>query len=141
MISPAQMRRWVFPVHREQARIAHARGSLYLLHSCGNLEAIMDDVIDDVKVDAKHSFEDTFLPIAEAKRLYGHRIGLIGGVDMDFLSRRSPAEVRGYVSEVLRLCKPGGGYCLGTGNSVANYVPLENYLTMLDVGLEEGRYS
>jgi uroporphyrinogen decarboxylase len=141
MISPAQMRRWVFPVHREQARIAHARGSLYILHSCGNLAAIMDDVIDDVKVDAKHSFEDTFLPIAEAKKLYGHRIGLIGGVDMDFLSRRSPAEVRGYVSEVLRLCKPGGGYCLGTGNSVANYVPLENYLTMLDVGLEEGRYS
>jgi uroporphyrinogen decarboxylase len=141
MISPAQMRRWVFPVHREQARISHARGSLYLLHSCGNLGAIMDDVIDDVKVDAKHSFEDTFLPIAEAKRLYGHRIGLIGGVDMDFLSRRSPAEVRGYVSEVLRLCKPGGGYCLGTGNTVANYVPLENYLTMLDVGLEEGRYS
>ncbi len=29
---------------------------------------------------------------------------------------------------------PGGGYCLGTGNSVANYIPLENYLTMLDEG-------
>jgi uroporphyrinogen decarboxylase len=141
MISPAMMRRWVFPVHREQARIAHERGSLYLLHSCGNLQAIMDDIIDDIKVDAKHSFEDTFLPIAEAKRLYGGRIGLIGGVDMDFLSRRSAPEVRAYTSGVLEACKPGGGYCLGSGNTVANYVPLENYLAMLDVGLEEGRYK
>lgn len=141
MISPAQMRRWVFPVHREQARIAHARGSLYLLHSCGNLGAIMDDIIDDVRVDAKHSFEDTFLPVAEAKRLYGRRIGIIGGVDMDFISRRSEPEVRAYVSKILKECKPGGGYCLGTGNTVANYVPIENYLAMLDVGLEEGRYG
>ena len=29
---------------------------------------------------------------------------------------------------------PGGGYCLGTGNSVANYIPLANYLAMLDEG-------
>jgi len=141
MISPAMMRRWVFPVHREQARIAHARDSLYLLHSCGNLKAIMDDIIDDIKVDAKHSFEDTFLPVAEAKRLYGGRIGIIGGVDMDFISSRSEPEVRAYVSQILKACKPGGGYCLGTGNTVANYVPIENYLTMLDVGLEEGWYG
>ena len=33
---------------------------------------------------------------------------------------------------------PGGGYCLGTGNSVANYIPLDNYLAMLDEGR---RYS
>jgi len=141
MISPAQMRRWVFPVHREQARIAHENGSLYILHSCGNLKAIMDDIIEDIKVDAKHSFEDTFLSIAEAKRLYGHRIGLIGGVDMDFLSMRSESEVRAYVEQILKDCKPGGGYCLGSGNSIANYLPLENYLTMLDVGLEGGWYE
>ncbi len=29
---------------------------------------------------------------------------------------------------------PGGGYVLGTGNSVANYIPLRNYLVMLDEG-------
>jgi uroporphyrinogen decarboxylase len=141
MISPEQMRRWVFPVHKEQARIAHERGSLYILHSCGNLKAIMDDIIEEIKVDAKHSFEDTFLPMAEAKRLYGHRIGLIGGVDMDFLSMRSESEVRAYVEQILKDCKPGGGYCLGSGNSIANYLPIENYLTMLDVGLEEGWYK
>lgn len=141
MISPAMMRRWVFPIHKQMAEIAHSRGSLYILHSCGNLKAVMDDIIDFIKVDAKHSFEDTYLPVTEAKKLYGDRIGLIGGIDMDILSRRSVSEVQEYVKNVLKVCKPGGGYCLGSGNSIANYVPLENYLTMLDVGLEEGWYS
>jgi len=141
MISPAMMRRWVFPVHKQMAEIAHSRSSLYILHSCGNLKVIMDDIIDYIKVNAKHSFEDTYLPVTEAKRLYGDRIGLIGGVGVDFLSRHSAVEVREYVSRILKVCKPGGGYCLGSGNSIANYIPLENYLTILDVGLEEGWYS
>jgi len=141
MISPAMMRRWVFPVHKKLAEMAHSRGSLYLLHSCGNLKSVMNDIIDYIRVDAKHSYEDTYLPVTEAKTLYGNRIGIIGGVDMDVLSRRTTAEVRRYVRHVLGLCKPGGGYCLGSGNTIANYVPLENYLTMLEVGLEEGWYS
>lgn len=141
MISPAMMRRWVFPVHRKMAETAHSRGSLYLLHSCGNLKNVMDEIIDYVRVDAKHSFEDTYLPVTEAKRLYGHRMGLIGGIDMDVLSGRSVTEVQEYVRGVLEICKPGGGYCLGSGNSVANYVPLENYLAMLNVGFEEGWYN
>jgi uroporphyrinogen decarboxylase len=141
MISPDKMRRWVFPGHRKMAEMAHSKGSLYVLHTCGNLKAVMDDIIDDIKVDAKHSFEDTYLPVTEAKKIYGHRIGLIGGVDMDKLCRHRPNELREYVSHVLKVCKPGGGYCLGSGNTVANYVPLENYLTMLNVGLEEGWYT
>jgi uroporphyrinogen decarboxylase len=141
MISPAMMRRWVLPVHKKMAEMAHSKDSFYVLHSCGDLKVIMDDIIDDVKVDAKHSFEDTYLPIAKAKKLYGHRIALIGGVYMDVLARRSTNEVREYVSNVLNACKPGGGYCLGSGNTVANYVPLDNYLTMLSVGLDEGWYT
>jgi len=141
MISPTMMRQWVLPVHKKMAEIAHSRGSLYILHSCGDLEAIMDDIIDYIGVDAKHSFEDTYLPVTEAKKLYGHRIGLIGGVDMDVLSRKDARELREYVDHILEICKPGGGYCLGSGNTVANYVPLENYLTMIDEGLEKGWYS
>jgi uroporphyrinogen decarboxylase len=141
MISPAMMRRWVFPVHRGMAEIAHSKGSLYILHSCGDVRIIMDDIIDDIKVDAKHSFEDTFLPVTEAKKLYGDRMGLIGGIDMDVLARKSVEDVQEYVRHVLNACMPGGGYCLGSGNTVANYVPLENYLAMLGIGLAEGWYN
>jgi len=141
MISPAMMRKWVFPIHKKMAEIAHSKGSLYILHSCGNLRTIMDGIIDDIKVDAKHSFEDTYLPVTEAKKLYGDRMGLIGGIDMDILTRKSMQDVQQYVSRVLKVCMPGGGYCLGSGNTVANYVPLGNYLAMLEVGLTEGWYD
>lgn len=140
MIAPKHLQEYVFPWHKRYVELAHESGLPCILHSCGNLEAIMDDIIDDVGFDAKHSFEDVIMPVAEAKRRYGDRIAILGGVDVDFLARRSEAEVRGHVRNVLRECAPGGGYALGTGNSVANYIPVENYLAMLDEGRRHGGY-
>lgn len=130
-LSPAHMRRYVLPAQRRLAAAAHAAGLPVLLHSCGNLTAIMDDLIDDVGIDAKHSFEDAITPVTQAKDLWGHRVCLIGGVDVDPLTRRSPDEVYQYTLGILEKCAPGGGYILGTGNSVANYIPIPNYLAML----------
>jgi uroporphyrinogen decarboxylase len=47
MISPADLRRYVFPWHRRIVAAAHAAGRPAILHSCGNAAEIMDDVIDD----------------------------------------------------------------------------------------------
>ncbi len=57
---------------------------------------------------------------------------------MDFLCHSSPEQVRARVRLTLDYCLPGGGYVLGTGNSVANYIPIENYLSMLDEGRNYG---
>jgi uroporphyrinogen decarboxylase len=138
LISPADLREFVLPAHRRMATLAHAAGRPYLLHSCGKLTQIMDDLIDTVGIDAKHSFEDTIEDVRDAKRSYGQRIAVLGGIDLDFLCRAPEAEVRQRVRETLAVCQPGGGYCLGTGNSVANYVPLDNYLAMLDEGRRYG---
>ena len=69
-----------------------------------------------------------------AKQQYGDRIALLGGIDVDFMCRASEDQVRERVRNTLDLCMPGGGYCLGSGNSVANYIPLTNYLAMMDEG-------
>jgi uroporphyrinogen decarboxylase len=134
LLSPADLRELVLPGHAMLSRAAHAAGRPYLLHSCGNLSAIMGDLIDRVGIDAKHSFEDTIQTVEEAKRLYGDRIAVLGGIDMDFLCRATEAEVRARTRRTVERCLPGGGWCLGTGNSVANYLPLDNYLAMLDEG-------
>ena len=135
MISPKHLREYVFPWQNKIVDAVHARGKPFILHSCGNLKAVMDDLINYVRIDARHSFEDQIMPVTEAKKLYGSRVSLLGGVDMDFLCRSTPEAVRKYVRRVLEECTPGG-YCLGTSNSVANYINLENYLTMLDEGLK-----
>jgi len=134
LFSPADMREFVLAGHREQAAMAHAAGRPYLLHSCGNLRDIMGDLVDDVRIDAKHSFEDTIEDVREAKKTYGRKMALLGGIDVDFLCRADEAAIRRRVRQTLDACMPGGGYCLGTGNSVANYIPLDNYLAMVDEG-------
>jgi len=134
LISPQDLREFILPGHKLLAEMSHAAGRPYLLHSCGNLARIMDDLIDDVGIDALHSFEDTITTVTEAKKAFGDRIALLGGVDVDFLCRADEMQVRQRVRQTLDVCMPGGGYCLGSGNSIANYVPLGNYLAMLDEG-------
>jgi uroporphyrinogen decarboxylase len=134
LISPDDTREFVLPGHELMARRSHKAGRPYLLHSCGDLSEIMEDLIEGVGIDAKHSFEDTIEPVTETHERYGNRIALLGGIDVDFLCRASERQVRQRVRETLEACMPGGGFCLGTGNSVANYIPVENYLAMLDEG-------
>ncbi len=133
MVSPAVLREMVFPWHRAIVDAAHVRGKPIILHSCGNLRGVMDDVIA-CGWDAKHSYEDVIQPITEAKALYGSRIAVLGGIDVDLLARGSEEAVRARVREVTARCAPGGGFALGAGNSVTNYVPVRNYLAMLDEG-------
>jgi len=134
MVSPDFLRKKIFPWHRRCARIAHNSNKPYLLHSCGKLDEIMDDLIDDVKIDAKHSFEDAIQTVTEAFYLYSDRIAILGGIDVDFLCRSDEKSIRLGVQETLKICMEKPMYCLGTGNSVANYIPLDNYLAMIDEG-------
>ena len=139
MISPDELRELVFPWHRRMVVAAHRAGRPFLLHACGNLTAVMEDIID-IGFDAKHSFEDVIEPVTVAKQRWGDRIALLGGADVDFLCRASEAQIREYVRRVLRECGPGGGYALGTGNSVANYIPAKNFLVMMEEGWHSATY-
>ena len=132
--SPDDMRRLVLDNHRVLARAVHDAERLYLLHSCGKLNGIMDDLIGVVKIDAKHSFEDTIETIQDAKRSYGDKIAVLGGIDVDFLCRNDERAIRRRVRETIDACQGGGGFCLGSGNTVANYIPLDNFLVMIDEG-------
>ena len=134
LISPDDLREFVLPGHKLMASLSHKAGRPYLLHSCGKLDLIMEDLIEEVGIDARHSFEDTIEDVVAANRRYGDRIAILGGIDVDFLCRSSEQEIRSRVRQTLDVCMPGGGYCLGSGNSIANYIPLDNYLVMLDEG-------
>ncbi|OGS28135.1 MAG: hypothetical protein A2297_09610 [Elusimicrobia bacterium RIFOXYB2_FULL_48_7] len=136
---PDFLRKHVLPWHKKTAKLAHDNGLLYLLHSCGQLGAIMDDLIDDVKIDAKHSYEDAITPVTEFKKKYGKRITILGGVDMDVLCRAPEDKLKAYLKNVLDICSEGGGYAFGSGNSIANYVPLKNFQIMLEAGLNYTR--
>lgn len=133
LISPEHLKEYILSWHRKIVEAAHSEGKPAVLHCCGNVQSIMDDIIDYCGYDAKHSFKDSHTPVVGAKKKWGDRIAILGGIGMDFISRRSEAEVRKYARHVLEECA-GKGYALGTGNSVGNYIPVNNYLAMLDEG-------
>ncbi|MBW2092889.1 MAG: hypothetical protein JRI34_12310, partial [Deltaproteobacteria bacterium] len=127
LVSPKILREKFLPHLKKMVDLAHSAGKLALLHSCGNLELIMDDICD-TGIDGKHSFEDKIMPVEEAHRRWGDRIGIIGGVDVNLLASGTEEQVRERTRQILDACAPKGNYVLGTGNSVASYIILDNYL-------------
>jgi len=137
LIRPDQLRTYSLPWHKRFAELAHDHGIPYFLHSCGNVDALMDDLIDDVRIDAKHSFEDAIVPVEAFHAQYADRIGALGGVDVNRLTQDSPEAIRARVRTLIETCGGRGRYAVGSGNSIPSYIPVENYLTMLDEALEQ----
>lgn len=114
------------------ADLIHRAGKPFLWHSCGNIFSIMEDVIP-LGIDAKHSNEDIIAPFDRWIELYGDRIGLLGGVDVDLLCQKAPAEIVERVADMgRRFREKSRGYALGSGNSIPDYIPVEGYLAMLE---------
>lgn len=132
LIGPDTLREYILPWHAKYAELAHRHGKLFLLHCCGNIAAIMSDLAERVQIDAKHSFEDVIEPVERFHDMWHRKVAAIGGVDIDILARRSEDEVVRRTREILEHCAPRGAYAAGSGNSVTNYIPVGNYLAMIE---------
>lgn len=134
-LSPDQIRHFVLPWYQRLAENAHAHGKPFILHSCGNLEAIYEDLID-CGIDGKHSFEDVILPVVDFKQRWGDRLTPLGGLDVDKLCQGSEPEIRAYTRKVVEACwESDGHFALGTGNSLTEYLPPQHYRWALDEAL------
>lgn len=130
LVSPDVIREKFLPRTKKIVDLVHSAGKLFVLHSCGNMYELMDDICE-MGVDAKHSYEDKIMPVEEAYRRWGDRIGVIGGVDMDIMAKGTVGDVKKRTRQILDACAPTGRFVLGTGNSVANYIPIRNYRAMV----------
>lgn len=135
-LSPELLRKYVFPIYKKMVAEAHKQGKPFILHSCGNLAEVYEDLIEDCKIDAKHSFEDAILPVTEFKKRYGNRVTPLGGLDVDVICRSTEDELRAYARRIIEECFYDGYWALGTGNSLTNYMPVENYLLVLEEGFK-----
>lgn len=140
MVSPKILRQIFFPWMKRAADICHTYGRPFLFHSDGLLNSVMLDIIE-AGVDALHPIEPKCMDIVEVKRQYGDRLALVGNLDLGYtLTRGTPDEVREEVLHLVKNVAPGGGYLLGSANSVTNYVPLKNYQAMLAATFDYGVY-
>ena len=131
MFSPEAMRQYVFPWHKKIVEAIHMAGKPAILHSCGNLNEVMHDVIHDIGYDGKHSFEDEIIPVEQAYKDWNQEIAIMGGIDMNMLASASPEEIKNRAENLIKMTSEKGAYALGSGNSVAKYVPIDNFYAMI----------
>lgn len=128
MISPDDIKRFVFPWVRQIVSEAHEAGVPAIIHSCGNLYGpIMEGIIEDLNFDAKHSYQDIILPVEEAYEQLHERIAVLGGLDVDYLMRSSPGEIERRGRALIERSAERGGYALGSGNSITQSIPEESF--------------
>lgn len=123
------IRRLILPVYRDIVEMVHQTGRPFLLHSCGNLFPIMEDILA-TGIDGKHSNEDAIAPFSRWVELYGDRICNLGGIDMNILCTQTPEYIERVTIQTIEENVGHGGFALGSGNSVPDYVPVEGYMAM-----------
>jgi uroporphyrinogen decarboxylase len=135
-LSPEHLRKYVFPWHKKIVETAHANKKSAILHSCGYFASIIDDIINEIGFNGRHSYEDLIMPVEEAYEQWHEKIAIIGGMDVDFLIRSSEQEIADRARKMLDRAKGRGSYALGSGNSIPEYIPPEHYFAMIKAALE-----
>lgn len=131
LVSPDVLDKYFFPWLKKIGGLAKLYNKPFIYHSDGILYDVMDRVLE-CGVNALHPIEPKAMNIAEVKKRYGDKLCLIGNIDVDLLSRGSKEEVRKNVLDNIDQVGLNGGYCVGSGNSIPEYVNFENYLTMIE---------
>jgi uroporphyrinogen decarboxylase len=136
LLAPETIVEHILPQYRRVIDIVHQSGKKFLLHSCGNIFPVMEEILA-CGIDAKHSNEDQIAPFDRWIELYNDRIGLFGGIDVDIICQNP-------YDEVFRLVLEKGsayrartrGWGLGSGNSIPGYVPVDGFMGMIDAAKE-----
>lgn len=139
--SVPDMRRLVFPWHKKIVETAHKYGKPIVLHSCGYMNDVMEDIIEDMQYDGKHSYEDNILSVEESYRRWGDRITIVGGLDMQYLFASSCEEIYERSMNLMKLTRRNGRYALGSGNSMAYYIPTDRFEAMIQACQDFNRES
>jgi uroporphyrinogen decarboxylase len=140
MVAPKFYRRHIFPWYQKWAGMAKSKGLPVIFHSDGRLNKVIPDLIQ-CGINALHPNERNSTDIRENKRLYGGRLAFFGNLDLSReLTMGTPQEVEEVTKGLIRDLAPGGGYGIGSSNSVTEFVPVANYRAMRDATLKYGRY-
>lgn len=133
LLAPDVIRTHIIPQYQPIVDLVHRYNKPFLLHSCGSIFHVMDDLIATAGIDSKHSNEDAICDYADWITTYGDRIGNFGGIDTGVICELGDEDVQAVTTRVYHLleAKQGGG-AIGSGNSIPDYASPEKYLCMLN---------
>ncbi len=131
MVSPETLDKYFFPWLEKIGEVAKSVDKPLIFHSDGILFDVMEKIIE-CGIDALHPIEPKAMDIVEVKNRFSDKLCLIGNIDVDLLARGTKEEVKKNVLFNIENVGMNGGYCVGSGNSIPEYVNIENYIVMIE---------
>lgn len=126
------------PVHKKAIDWAHAKGINAHLHSCGDINPLVPELID-IGLDALNPLEvKAGMDPVHLKQQFGDVLVLHGGINA-VLYEDLPA-LEAEMRRVIPTLKAGGGYIFATDHSVPSNVSLDDFRRVIAVAKEVGAY-
>jgi uroporphyrinogen decarboxylase len=134
MISPAMWREYLKPRYAKIfAECKKMNPNIKIAyHSCGNCEAIIDEMIE-IGLDVLNPLQPAAIKPFEVKKKYGNRLALFGGLDVQWTMPFGTADdVRNDVRKLIAECGKGGGYILTPAHHIQSDTSIENILAFYE---------
>jgi uroporphyrinogen decarboxylase len=137
MFSPELWRRFFKPRYARLFEAAKSAGKYVWFHSCGDITAILPDLLD-IGMDIWETVQLHTLPIPpeRLKGDFGRRLTFFGGVNTQRLPFMTPTEVTAEVERCVRLLGKGGGYIRGPDHHVKPDVSPDNTVALFRAARE-----
>jgi uroporphyrinogen decarboxylase len=136
LLSPAMYRRYYQSFHRRMwARARELADVKVMLHCCGGVYELLDDLID-AGLDAINPVQISCarMETGKLKSRFGDRLTFWGGGcdTQSILPDSTPEEVARHVREQVKTLHPGGGFVFQQVHNIQADVPPQNVVAMFD---------
>ena len=128
------------PYHQRAIDWAHKKGIKTILHSCGNINSYIPDLIDmglecfnPIEVKAGMNPE-------QMKKDYGDKLVLHGGLNALLYENETKEPFFEEIKRLVPIMKENGGYIFGTDHSVPDSVSLEDYRQVVKLAKDYGSF-
>jgi len=131
-MGPKLWREFIYPVLERMVRAVREGGKYVLLHSCGDVDELFNDLID-MGVNCFNPFQPEVMDVPALLQKYRGRLIFHGGLSTQkTLPYGTIEQVR---AETRRLLQMGqeGGYIFAPAHDVEGDVPLENILAFIEL--------
>lgn len=128
LLSHEDIRKHIIPQYTRIVDLVHQYGRPFLLHSCGKIFAVMEDLID-AGVDILNPIQPCSKDMnpVNLRDTYRNRIVFHGGLDtQEILPKCSPEQVAEEVRKLIDVFKPEGNYIFAAAHNIQTDVSAEN---------------
>ncbi len=126
------------PIHKKAIDWAHSKGVKTHLHSCGNINPFVPELIE-IGLDALNPLEvKAGMNPVELKHKYGKDLVFHGGINAVLWN--DVEAITEEMRKVIPVMKEGGGYIFSSDHSVPDSVSLENFRYITDLAKKLGSY-